>query len=136
MLRATNRVLRCAQPTSRRLLRKTAILTQMLRPRNSATADECPGIYQYYSVFKELPISLNVHHAFLNVFGHCFQSVHLEDVYRRFLDACSITAFFCHIFDAYGYASIPGACLVCTHELGQPHRTKAKRTRAFLGYDF
>ena len=39
LLRAQNRVLRCAQPASRRLLSKTAILTQMLRPRNSATAN-------------------------------------------------------------------------------------------------
>ena len=44
MLRAQNRVLRCAQPTSRRLMHKTAILTQMLRPRNSAMANECPGM--------------------------------------------------------------------------------------------
>ena len=34
MLRAQNRVLRCAQPASRRLLRKTATFTQMLRQRN------------------------------------------------------------------------------------------------------
>ena len=39
MLRAQNRVLRCGQPASRRLLRKTAILTQMLHQRNSATAN-------------------------------------------------------------------------------------------------
>ena len=32
MLRAQNCVFRCAQPTSRRLLRKTAILTQSLAP--------------------------------------------------------------------------------------------------------
>ena len=44
MLRAKNRVLRCAHPASRRLLRKTAILTQMQRPRNSATANWCPGV--------------------------------------------------------------------------------------------
>ena len=50
MLRAQNRVLRCAQPASRRLLRKTAILTQMLRPRNSATANECPGTCQWYTI--------------------------------------------------------------------------------------
>ena len=40
------RVLRCAQLASRRLLRKTVILTQMLRQRNSATASKCPD--QYY----------------------------------------------------------------------------------------
>ena len=39
MLRAQNRVLRCAQPASRQLLRKTAILTQMLRQRDSTTAN-------------------------------------------------------------------------------------------------
>ena len=38
-LRAQNCVLRCAQPASQRLLRKTAILTQTLRPRTSATAN-------------------------------------------------------------------------------------------------
>ena len=37
-LRAQNRVVRCAQPASPRLLRRTAILTQMLRQRNSATS--------------------------------------------------------------------------------------------------
>ena len=47
MLRAQNRALRCAQPASRRLLRKTAILTQKLRQRNSATANEgaTPSIF-------------------------------------------------------------------------------------------
>ena len=39
MFRAQNRELRCAQPASRRLLRKTAMLTQMLRQRSSATAN-------------------------------------------------------------------------------------------------
>ena len=39
MLRAKNRVLRGAQPASRRLFRKAAIFNQMLRPRNSATAN-------------------------------------------------------------------------------------------------
>ena len=52
MLRAKKRVLRCAQPASRRLLRKTAILTQMLRPRNSASAikSKWPGTYQWYQL--------------------------------------------------------------------------------------
>ena len=45
MLRAQNHVLRCAQPALRWLLRKTAILTQMLRPRDSATANSCPAVY-------------------------------------------------------------------------------------------
>ena len=39
MVRAQNRVLRWVQPSSRRLLRKTAIFTQILRQRNSATAN-------------------------------------------------------------------------------------------------
>ena len=39
VLRAQNRVL----PAPRRLLRKTAVLTQMLRQRNSATANWCPA---------------------------------------------------------------------------------------------
>ena len=39
MLRDKDRVLSCAHQASRRLLRKTAILTQMLRPRNSATVN-------------------------------------------------------------------------------------------------
>ena len=43
MLRAQNRVLRYAQPALRRLLRKTAILSQMLRQPNSAVANYCPG---------------------------------------------------------------------------------------------
>ena len=37
-----NRVLRCAQPALRRLLRKMSILTQMLHQRNIATAHYCP----------------------------------------------------------------------------------------------
>ena len=41
MLRARNHVLRRAQPASRRLLRETGMFTQMLRPRNSATANLC-----------------------------------------------------------------------------------------------
>ena len=43
MLRTQKRVLRCAQPASRRLLRKTDVLTQRLLQRNSATANRCPG---------------------------------------------------------------------------------------------
>ena len=39
MLRAQNRVMRRAQSASRRLLRRTVMLTQLLRPRNSATAN-------------------------------------------------------------------------------------------------
>ena len=45
MLRDKDRVLSCAHQASRRLLRKTAILTQMLRPRNSATAKLMPCTY-------------------------------------------------------------------------------------------
>ena len=37
-----NRVLPCTQPASRRLLSKAVMLTQMLRPRNSATANQYP----------------------------------------------------------------------------------------------
>ena len=43
MLRAQNRVLFCAHPASRRLLGKVAILTQMLRQRNSSIANLCPA---------------------------------------------------------------------------------------------
>jgi len=46
MLRAQNRVLRCAQLGSPRLLRKTAIWDKMLRQRNSATANYDPDVYQ------------------------------------------------------------------------------------------
>ena len=45
MFRHKNRVLRWAHPASRRLLRKTAVLTQTLRPRSSATASQCPGAH-------------------------------------------------------------------------------------------
>ena len=50
MLRAQNRVLHCTQPASRRLLRKTAVLTHMLGQRNSATANQCPAGICYYTV--------------------------------------------------------------------------------------
>jgi len=59
MLRAQNRVLRCAQLGSPRLLRKTAIWDKMLRQRNSATANYDPGRHylitcpqQLFSVFR------------------------------------------------------------------------------------
>ena len=48
MLRVKNRVLRRAQTASRWMLRKP-VLTQMLRPRNSVPANQCPGIYWYTS---------------------------------------------------------------------------------------
>ena len=45
MLRAENRVLRGAHTDLPWLLRKMPGLTKLLRPRNSATASQCPGIY-------------------------------------------------------------------------------------------
>ena len=47
MLRAQNRVLRCAQPGLSRLLRKTAIFTKMLRQRDSGICNYIPGLQQY-----------------------------------------------------------------------------------------
>ena len=47
-LRAQNRMLRCAQPASRRLLRKTAILTQMLRQYNSVAANQCHDMNPFF----------------------------------------------------------------------------------------
>ena len=49
-LRAQNRVLRCAQPGLPRLLRKTTVLTKMLRQRNSATAHSIPGSYDMVAI--------------------------------------------------------------------------------------
>ena len=44
-LRAPKYVLRCDQPGPPRLFRKTAILTEMLRQRDSAAADYVPGTH-------------------------------------------------------------------------------------------